>query len=245
MAEGSLQRVSAQFRFHGDLNGFLAPDRRDVEFAHAFDGTPSVKDRIESLGVPHTEIHLVLVDGELVGDTHRLEGGESVAVYPRLPRRRAAAQDTRFVLDVHLGRLAAFMRLLGFDSVYRNDLDDAEIVEIASADQRVVLTRDVGLLKNGRVTRGAFVHEIDPIRQLSEVVERFDLSTRTKPFTRCTCCNGPIDAMSAEHARSRVPEGVADTFHRFNHCPSCDQVFWAGSHCDRLRERFASVGIAL
>ena len=245
MAEGALQRVSAQFRFHGELNGFLAHDRRGVEFAHAFDGTPSVKDRIESLGVPHTEIHLVLVDGEPVGETHRLEGGESVAVYPRAPRRRETAQDPRFVLDVHLGRLAAFMRLLGFDSVYRNDLEDAEIVDIACEEKRVVLTRDVGLLKNGRVARGAFVHEIDPIRQLSEIVERFDLTERTKPFTRCTCCNGPIDEISAEHARERVPAGIAEVYHRFNHCPSCDQVFWAGSHCDRLRERFASVGIAL
>src|SRR5689334_11688706 len=121
MAEGALQqRVSAQFRFYGELNGFLAPERREIEFAHAFDGTPSVKDRIESLGVPHTEIHLVLIDGEPVGCAHRLEGGESIAVYPRMPRRRAAPEDLRFVLDVHLGRLAAFMRLLGFDSVYRN-----------------------------------------------------------------------------------------------------------------------------
>src|SRR5688572_2235611 len=149
-------RRTCEFRFYEELNDFLPRERRKRSFEHAFDGTPSVKDRIESLGVPHTEVDLILVDGEPVDFAHRLRGGERVAVYPMFERfdvagltrvRAEPLRDPKFVLDVHLGRLAAFLRVLGFDCVYFNDLHDDEIVRIARAERRIVLTRDIGLLK--------------------------------------------------------------------------------------------------
>src|SRR5437868_7866953 len=152
-----------QFRFYEELNDFLAPALRKCEFPYAFTGTPSVKDAIEAIGVPHTEVDLVLVDGESVDFTRRLTGGERVAVYPVFERldiapvtrlRARPLRRTRFVLDVHLGKLARYLRLLGFDSVYRNDYDDHTIVALAHEEQRIILTRDTGLLKHSAVTHG-------------------------------------------------------------------------------------------
>lgn len=246
-------RVS-QFRFYEELNDFLPPEWRKVAFAHAFDGTPTVKDRIESLGVPHTEVDLVLVDGESVDFSHRLHGGERVAVYPvfegfdigpvtRL--RPEPLRDTRFVLDVHLGRLTAYLRLLGFDCAYRNDFADEQLICIARAERRIMLTRDTGLLKDGRVTHGAFVHATRPIRQVREVLDRFQLEDRIRPFTRCMRCNGGIEWVSKESVGAEVPASVRRDFDRFSRCAVCGKVYWRGSHFDRLRAHFEKIGIEL
>ena len=137
---------TALFRFYEELNDFLPAERRKVAFVHEFVGTPSVKDTIEAIGVPHTEIDLILVDGRSVGFGHRLAGGERVAVYPMFegldiapvqrPRPRPL-REPRFVLDVHLGTLARYLRLLGFDAIWRNDLDDQAIIDMAGREQTV------------------------------------------------------------------------------------------------------------
>ena len=153
----------AQFRFYEELNDFLAPALRKCEFAYAFTGTPSVKDPIEAIGVPHTEVDLVLVDGESLDFTRRLTGGERVAVYPVFERldiapvtrlRARPLRRTRFVLDVHLGKMARYLRLLGFDALYRTDYDDATIIRLSLDEQRIILTRDRGVLKHTAVTHG-------------------------------------------------------------------------------------------
>ena len=202
----SSPQSTCEFRFYEELGDFLAPGRRKRSFAHAFDGTPSVKDRIESLGVPHTEVDLILVDGEPVPFSHRLTGGERVAVYPMFESfelgqanrlRPTPLRDPRFVLDVHLGRLASYLRLLGFDTLYRNDYEDDELLRISCAQHRILLSRDTGLLKRSAVTHGAFLHATDPRRQLREVLDRFQLDARIAPFTRCARCNGIVEAMDA------------------------------------------------
>lgn len=193
-----------EFRFYEELGDFLPPDRRKRSFIHAFDGTPSVKDRIESLGVPHTEVDLILVDGQPVPFSHRLTGGERVAVYPMFEcfelgtanhLRPQPLRDPRFVLDVHLGRLASYLRLLGFDTLYRNDYDDEDLLDISCTQHRILLSRDTGLLKRSAVTHGAFLHATDPRRQLREVCDRFQLDARIAPFTRCARCNGMVEPL--------------------------------------------------
>jgi len=213
---------TCEFRFYEELGDFLAPARRKRSFLHAFDGTPSVKDRIESLGVPHTEVDLILVDGEPVPFSHRLTGGERVAVYPMFERfelgqanrlRPAPLREPRFVLDVHLGRLASYLRLLGFDTLYRNDYEDDELERISRAEHRILLSRDTGLLKRSTVTHGAFVHTTDPRRQLREVLDRFQLDARIRPFSRCARCNGKVEAVGAmpdEHDPDRQPPKERD-----------------------------------
>ncbi|MGN6513654.1 MAG: Mut7-C RNAse domain-containing protein [Lysobacteraceae bacterium] len=241
-----------EFRFYEELNDFLAPALRRRSFHHAFDDTPAVKDRIESLGVPHTEVDLILVDGEPAPFGHRLRGGERVAVYPVFEcfdisglgtLRPRPLREPRFALDAHLGRLAGYLRLLGFDALYRNDIGDDALVALAR-DGRIVLTRDTGLLKRNAVTHGAFVHATDPRRQLREVVDRFQLESRIAPFTRCAHCNAPVEAISAGDAED-APPAVARDKADFSRCSGCGQLYWRGSHPPRLCQRLAEVGIDL
>lgn len=243
-----------EFRFYEELNEFLPLECRKRSFTHAFDGTPAVKDRIESLGVPHTEVDLILVDGDSVGFAHKLRGGERVAVYPVFERFELAGihrlrlrplREPRFVLDVHLGRLAAYLRLLGFDCLYRNDYHDDELLAISQVGHRIVLTRDTGLLKRAALTHGAFLHATDPRRQVREVLDRFQLDARIASFSRCARCNGSVQPLSREQAVASVPAGIARHQREFSRCASCGQVYWPGGHQARLQKRLAEVGVVL
>ncbi|MDT8409684.1 MAG: Mut7-C RNAse domain-containing protein [Wenzhouxiangellaceae bacterium] len=246
---------TSTFRFYEELNDFLDPALRKRCFEHRFDGTPSVKDRIEALGVPHTEVDLVLVDGQASTFNQRLRGGERVAVYPvfecfdigELSAQPARPlRELRFVLDVHLGRLAAYLRLLGFDCLYRRDLDDAEIVDLSCAQHRIILSRDVGLLKNRRVTHGAFVHATDPVRQLREMLERFQIQDDLDFFSRCMKCNALLESIGPDELEpGAVPRDVLARFERFDRCTGCRKIYWLGSHVERMRKRLARAGIRL
>jgi uncharacterized protein with PIN domain len=247
-----------EFRFYEELGDFLPPDCRKRSFIHQFQGTPAVKDRIEALGVPHTEVDLILVDGQSVDFMHKLWGGERVAVYPvfecfelgagsRL--RPQPLREPRFVLDVHLGRLAAYLRLLGFDCLYRNDYGDEELLSISRDQHRILLSRDTGLLKRAALTHGAFLHATDPRRQLREVCGRFQLDGRIAPFTRCARCNGavePLDAQSPGPSTiSPSKQTMAQHGGSFSQCQGCGQLYWPGSHLARLRQRLAEVGVSI
>ena len=241
-----------EFRFYEELNDFLPPGLRKRGFPYRFNGNPAVKDPIEALGVPHTEVDLILVDGASVGFVHRLRGGERVAVYPVFERfelagvtrlRPAPLREPRFVLDVHLGRLTGYLRLLGFDCLYRNDYADEELVAISRDEHRIVLSRDTGLLKRADVTHGAFVHAQDPRRQLREVLERFQLHMRIAAFSRCGRCNGTLSRLANSEAQALVPSAVAQRHDDFMRCGQCGQVYWPGTHLPRFRQRLADVGI--
>ncbi|MBT8136205.1 MAG: Mut7-C ubiquitin/RNAse domain-containing protein [Gammaproteobacteria bacterium] len=233
----------AEFRFYEELNDFLPADKQRLSFVHEFSGTPAVKDAIEALGVPHTEVDLILVGDIPVEFSHRLEGGERVAVFPVFERldispatrlRPRPLRQLRFVLDVHLGKLARLLRLAGFDSVYRNDLDDLEIIEIAGRDKRTILTRDKGILKHARVTHGYWVRDTDPPEQLREIVDTFDLRRSLRPFSRCMECNGALRVADDGDIIDRVPFSVLVAFDEFWQCESCQQVYWKGSHYRQL-----------
>lgn len=230
-------------RFYDGLNDFLPPETRGRTFAFELYGTPSVKDTIEAAGVPHTEVDFILVDGHPVDFTALLQGGERIAVYPMFTQLDIAGFEQllpappdiyRFVLDVHLGRLARYLRLAGFDTLYSNTYTDPEIVEIAQHDERIVLTRDTGLLKHGAVTRGYWLRNTAPRTQLTEVVERFELHPHFTPFSRCMMCNGLVRATDLAEVRNRIPPRVAQHFDRFSVCNDCNRVYWPGSHYAKL-----------
>jgi uncharacterized protein with PIN domain len=234
---------TAQFRFYEELNDHLPTPKRKCTFTHAFDGAPVVKDVIEALGVPHAEIDLILVDGRSVRFSHRLRGGERVAVYPMFERldirplvrlRPMPLRQTRFVADVHLGRLARFLRLLGFDTAYSTRLDDAELVAISEHDRRIVLTRDLGLLKRKALTRGYRVRSTDPKRQIEEVIRAFSLEKQLRPFTRCMNCNSLVSRVPRTEVADRVPDRVFRRYRRFAHCDACGRIYWRGTHFKRL-----------
>ena len=234
----------ARVRFYAHLNEFLAYRRRQRTFAHSFDGSPSVKDMIESLGVPHTEIDLILVDGDSVRFSHKLRGGERVAVYPVFERldirplcrlRPRPLRRARFVADVHLGALTRRLRLLGFDTLYGRDWDDAHLAAVSAREARILLTRDIGLLKYKSVMRGHWVRGTDPRRQLEEVLRAFSLGRDLQPFTRCTVCNGRLRLVARAAVFGRVPPRVYARFRRFVRCIRCKRIYWRGSHYNRLQ----------
>jgi len=234
---------SAEFRFYEELNDFLPADRRKVSFKQTFQGTPAVRDVIQAIGVPHTAVDLVLVDGRSVDFAHRLAGGERVAVYPQFERldisplqrlRPQPLRQTRFILDVHLGKLARYLRMLGFDTLYRSDWSDPEIIDRALRDQRVVLTRDVGILKQKRVTHGYWLRSSQPEDQIAEVIEALDLQGQLQPFTRCLECNGIIQRLPLDRLPESLDPGIAARFEQFWQCGSCHRVYWQGSHYRRM-----------
>ncbi len=244
-------KAFAEFRFYEELNDFLAPELRKKAFQVPIDRGRSVKDAIESVGVPHTEVDLVVVDGASVAFGHVLRGGERVAVYPVFERldiapvvhlRSSPLRETRFVLDCHLGKLARNLRMAGFDSLWETDYGDEEIVALSVAQKRVVLTRDKGLLKRRAVQRGHFVRETESEEQFREVVREFQLEGLLKPFTRCRVCNSALREVSRESVRRRVPEKVWRAQEAFTECPDCGRIFWRGTHYERLSRILRTAG---
>lgn len=245
---------TADFRFYEELNDFLRPELRKRTFSHAFNGTPAVKDVIEAIGVPHAEVDLVLIDGESVDFARRLHDGNRVAVYPVFERMDLTPltrlhprplRRTRFVLDVHLGTLARYLRLLGFDTLYRNDYDDHEIVRLARDQSRIILTRDKGLLKHRAVTRGRWIRHTRPLEQLRETLAAFDLVGSARPFTRCAVCNGSLRRLGRHKAASLVPARVRERHDKFARCTLCSRIYWPGTHTMRIRKALQAAAIDL
>lgn len=235
----------ATVRFYAELNDFLPPERRGRTLDYRFAVSPSVKDLIESFGVPHPEVDLALVNGESVGFDRRVADGDRISVYPVFEAidispivrvRPEPLRESRFVLDGHLGKLARYLRLLGFDAVWRRDPPDAELARMSRDERRILLTRDQGLLKRKEVTHGCFVRETDPRRQLIELLRRFHLDTQARPLTRCLACNAELEEARREDVAERLPESVRERHEDFRRCPGCGRVYWPGSHHRRLRE---------
>jgi len=235
----------AHFRFYAELNDFLPPERQFSEFAYRFLDAAPVKDRIESFGVPHVELDLILVNGQSVDFAYRVQDGDRISIYPvfeafdiaGLTRLRPEPlRDPRFVLDVHLGRLAADLRMLGFDTLYRNHWADERLAEISQSEHRILLTRDVGLLKRGSVTHGYYLRATQPRQQLAEVVRRFDLGRLAKPFSRCLRCNTFLAQAGKDEVRDRLPVQVALLHDEFLRCPDCGRTYWKGRHFRRMRQ---------
>lgn len=236
--------VVASFRFYEELNDFLSPQRRGHAFEARCARAATVKHMVEALGVPHTEVELVLVNGESVGFGRLLCNGDRVSVYPRfetfdvtplLRVREAPLRVTRFIADAHLGGLARLLRLAGFDTLYDNHYEDADVVAIAEREGRIVLTRDRELLKRRELTHGCFVHALRPEHQAAEVFTRLDLARSAKPFSLCLACNAPLHAIDKAAVSSRLPPDVRARHTRFATCDHCGRVFWEGSHWRRMR----------
>ncbi|MEN8207054.1 MAG: Mut7-C RNAse domain-containing protein [Pseudomonadota bacterium] len=228
-----------QLRFYEELNDFLAPALRKVEFVHEFDRRASVKDMIESFGIPHTEVEIILVNGHSVDFTYIVQDGDRISVYPMfetldisplLRLRPAPLRSPAFVLDSNLGRLARYLRLLGFDCLYQNDFDDETVATIADREQRIVLTRDRALLQRRIITHGYFVREVRPRFQVKEVLARFDLYRLVEPFSRCIRCNGGLQAIDKQVIEDQLEPGTRKYFDSFRRCTACGQIYWQGSH---------------
>lgn len=242
--------VTAHFRFYAELNHFIAPGERQRRVSHACSRDASVKHMIEALGVPHTEVGLILVDGVPAGFSYRLREGESVSVFPgfssidiaSLAMLRPPPRDpVRFIADAHLGQLAKNLRMLGFDVLYRNDYSDAELARIAAEEGRIVLTRDRDLLIRKEIVHGCYLHALPCDEQIAEVIVRFKLAGVVRAFSRCLACNGVLRMVEKNAVEHKVPQHSRQYYERFYECEGCAQVYWEGSHVACMRRRVAQM----
>ncbi len=242
-------------RFYEELNDFLpAADRkRDIDFE--FRGRRSVKDLIESFGVPHVEVDLILVNGESVDFTRIVADGDRISVYPVFETldigtvtrlRPDTLRDPRFVLDVHLRKLSRHLRLLGFDVDYHPDRDDNALADISEREGRILLSRDRQLMMRKKVSRGMYVRNTDPEKQVTEVLVRLHLREACRPFTRCVECNDMIDGLDVSgwepaEIAARIPPGVYSWCREYYRCRGCGRIYWKGSHYEKMRKRVEGI----
>ena len=233
----------ASFRFHGALRDFLKPEVADAVVDYPFDGHPSVKDAIEAQGVPHTEVDAIDVNERPVGFDYLLADGDRVSVSAHDRKRSPSAllrppiTTMRFVVDVNLGKLARWLRLLGFDTVYETSAHDADIARLAANEDRVVLTRDRRLLRQRVITWGYWVRSDDPDEQVREVVTRFELRDSVRPYSRCLKCNGLLCRVDKATVLDRLLPKTRRYYEDFVQCVSCGKVYWQGPHVARLAGR--------
>lgn len=239
-----MKPFKAIFRFYEELNDFLPAAKKKKDLFYIFDGGPSVKDCIEAQGVPHPEVDLIIVNGISVGFDYHLQDKDRVAVYPVFESidispvirlRPKPLRNPRFILDVNLGKLNKKMRMLGFDCLYQNNMQDADIVKTAVAEKRIILTRDRRLLRAKIITHGYWVRSDDPKQQINEVLQRFDLKGMITPFHRCIECNTPLQPVPKEKIIHRLEPKTKKYFDEFYYCSGCDKIYWKGSHWENMQ----------
>jgi hypothetical protein len=233
----------ARFRFDPHFDGFLAPGRRGGEFDYAFKGNPSLKHLVEAMRVPHTEIGEVIINGEKKSLTEWVHDGDFICIYPidcdiletpiNIPDE-AQAYRPRFILDNHLGKLATYLRMLGFDVLYRNDYQDEELAYLASQQGRILLTRDRGLLMRREITFGYFIRSMAPEEQVAEVLRRYQIIEQVMPFQRCLKCNNLLLPVDKAFILDRLEPLTRKYYDEFRQCKGCQQIYWKGSHYERM-----------
>jgi hypothetical protein len=222
---------TAHFQFHGRLNDFLQKDQQGKQITVHFKERQSVKHLAESLGVPHPEIGKIQVNGENEALSRITEDGDGVDIHPI---ENGCRLEPRFVLDGHLGRLTAHLRMLGFDCLYQNNLNDPQLTEITVTEGRILLTRDRRLLMRKVIQYGYCLRSLELLEQLGEVVQRFELLDRILPFHRCLRCNHPLKPVAKEAILDRLESLTKLYFDEFHICPACGQIYWKGSHYDQM-----------
>lgn len=241
---------AAQFRFHNELNDFLPLNKQKKFFSYLFNGNPSIKDPIEAIGIPHTEVDLIVANGGSVGFGYRLQHGDNVEVYPAgadirlksiVKLRNEPLRKYAFILDVHLGKLARMLRMLGFDTVYEIDYDDPEIIRRALSEHRIIITRDRLLLHSKVVIHGYCVRSTDSEEQLYEVFDRFDLYSHIQPFYRCMVCNCKVRSVEKSEILHLLEPKTIIYYDEFYKCDGCKRIYWKGSHHGRLKDKLEKI----
>ena len=240
----------AYFRFYEELNDFLPQERRRRHFLFEYRGNPSVKDSIEAIGVPHREVDLILVNSRSVGFSYKLKNEDSISVYPVFESidispvvhlRERPLRELKFIADVHLGKLTRYLRLCGYDTFYRTDLDDNEIIELAVSDKRVILTRDKEMLKSKKITHGFWIRSQHPRIQLEEVFRRLDIKKPKALFTRCMECNGLLREIEKKEILDRLLPMTRRYYRKFKICDDCNRIYWNGSHYRNMKREIKTL----
>lgn len=235
--------IRATIRFYGDLAKLIPGKPSKYIIERTIPEPTSAKDLIEACGVPHTEVDLILIDNQPVDFSYLIEKNERISVYPvfceleipvsvRLQKR--SITSPLFLADVNLGKLARYLRMAGFDTAYSNEAEDDELISQMQGEDRVLLTRDRKLLMRNAVKKGYWPRSDHPAEQFKEVLTRFDLIDEVIPFSRCINCNGVLQTVAKKDVINQLEPLTKKHFNRFSQCPDCKQIYWAGSHRDRL-----------
>lgn len=232
---------------HGSLNDFLDKGLSDpTRLTISFELSPSVKDLMESKGIPHTAVFRVLVNGAPESADYNVVPDDEIEVFPMEEvdpdeLETIFSSPPAFIADSHLAKLGRDLRLLGIDTLINEDKEDAEIIRLSNNEKRMILTRNLNLLRHGSTQYGYWVRSEDPDQQLDEVLSRFDLFEMIQPFSRCMACNGMLDEVSPEEVREEVPPKVREWCDQYHRCKDCGKVYWKGSHYDKLKEKVERV----
>jgi uncharacterized protein len=234
---------SVYIRFYEELNDFLPQNKKKLRFPNEFKGRVSVKDLIESLGVPHTEIDLILVNSNPVGFNYIVKENDEINVYPVFESfdikevqhlRPQSLREPKFISDVQLGSLTKYLRMLGLDVIYKNSYAGNEIVMISKNETRAILTKDRELLKRNDVSHGYWIRNLDVISQVKEVINRFQLNSLANPFSRCIKCNTLLVKTEKKDIIEKLEENTRNLFNEFFICPLCERIYWKGSHYQEM-----------
>jgi len=238
------------FRFYEELNDFLPEETRKNRFEHHYIDRASIKDMIEALGIPHTEVDLILANKKSVGFNYVINDGDEISVYPVFESldisdiqhlRPKPLRNPKFIAAVHLGKLVRYLRMMGFDVHYKNDFGDNEIVNLSLKERRAILTRDRGILKRSEVTHGYWIRSTKVQEQVIEVIKRFDLKNIIKEFSRCIECNTMLKSISKSEIINKLPPKVSKSQKSFSACSSCKKLYWKGTHYQRMLSFIQSV----
>ncbi|MBL7102598.1 MAG: Mut7-C ubiquitin/RNAse domain-containing protein [Desulfobacteraceae bacterium] len=235
----------AIFRFYEELNDFMSPERRKRDFETAFKGRESVKDMIEALGAPHTEVDLILVNGKSENFGYIVQDGDRISVYPVFESldirdvthlRQIPLRKTRFIADINIRDIVKYMRALGFDVYYDASLSPRDIIRISKKEMRTILTQSRNLLKFRNVTHGIFIRPGTTIEQIRGIIDFLSLREVITPFSRCLRCNNPLVRVSKESVFERIPPKTREFCNEYSYCNACDKIYWKGTHFDRIKE---------
>ena len=238
---------TVRLRFHGDLPFFIRSNAPELE--RQLSERTSVKDAIEACGVPHTEIDLILVDDQPVDFAHVIGSEVKIDIFPVEPKRITSFPENRlqvremssFVADGHLGKLVRGLRLLGIDVAYDPAAEDRQLIAVATSENRPLLTRDRRLLMHAALRHGYYLRSQNPLEQTVEVLRRFDLGSALAPFTRCLRCNASLEPAEKEKVIGQLEPLTKIYYEHFRRCAGCGQVYWSGSHFEKLQKRIETI----
>jgi len=243
---------TVRLNFHGDLDFFLGAKTRGRIVERNLSEKTSLKDVIESCGVPHPEVDMILVNGQAVGFAHGVADDAEVEVFPagnkrmyQTEKRLQTTEVSKFVADGHLGRLTRNLRLLGFDVAYDQRADDGQLLDVMARQNRALLTRDRRLLMHAIVRHGYSPRSQNAEEQTIEVIRRFNLSELIAPFTRCLRCNVPLEAAAKADVIEKLEPLTKIHYKQFSRCTGCGRIYWSGSHFEKLKKRIRMIQAAV
>ncbi len=243
-------KINTTIRFYEELNDYLSEDIRRQDILIDTKEGNSVGELIYSFGVACAAVDLILVNGHSANFDYILQDNDQISVYPVFERfnitsvsliENSPLRNLKFICDDHLGRLAKYLRMLGFDTLYNNDYDHNILISLSNSHNRILLSRDKKLLLNKKITRRYLVKQAEPGEQVREVLEYFDLKKNITPMSRCLECNGVVQQVPEESVKHRIEKYIIEINDEFTECKGCGKIFWKGSHYDSMMKRIRKI----